>query len=255
MKVSRLSVLFGAALFCLLPSLARAEAPATGFVPATGFLDRTIKDADGKEAKYVLFVPDGYKANGDKAYPIILFLHGSGETGSDGQKQAKVGLAPAIRKQEKAGKHFPFFAVFPQSQKRTWGANSPDGQRAIAILDAVEKEYRIDKKRQYLTGLSMGGFGTWSFAMKYPDRWAAIVPCCGGGNPANVKEIKDIPTWVFHGDADPAVNIEKGRQMVAALKEAGAKPKFTVYPGVGHNCWDKAYGTPGLYTWLLEQHK
>jgi predicted peptidase len=255
MTFPRLSALYGAALFCLLPSLARAEAPAAGFVPATGFLDRTIKDADGKEAKYVLFVPDGYKADGSKAYPVILFLHGSGETGDEGKKQAGTGLGPAIRNQEKDGKHFPFFAVFPQSQERNWKADSKDGQRAVAILDAVEKDYKIDEKRQYLTGLSMGGFGTWSLAEKYPDRWAAIVPVCGGGNPADVKAIKDIPCWVFHGDADKAVNVEKGRQMVAALKEAGAKPKFTEYPGVGHNSWDKAYATPELYEWLLEQHK
>jgi predicted peptidase len=254
MTFSRWSALFGAALFCLLP-LARAEAPAAGFVPATGFLDRTIKDADGKEAKYVLFVPDDYKANGDKAYPVILFLHGSGETGEDGKKQVGTGLGPAIRKQEEAGKHFPFFAVFPQAHKRPWSADSSAGKLAIAILDEVEKEYKIDKNRQYLTGLSMGGMGTWSIAEKYPDRWAAIVPVCGFGDPAKVKDLKDVPCWAFHGDADPAVNIDKERKTIDALKEAGGKPKFTVYPGVGHNSWDKAYATPELYQWLLEQHK
>jgi predicted peptidase len=249
MTFSRSAALFGAALFCLLPSLAKA-APST-----SGFHERTIKDPDGKEAKYMLFVPEGYKADGEKAYPVILFLHGSGETGDDGKKQATVGLAPAIRNQEKAGKHFPFFAVFPQSQKRTWGASSSDGERAIAILDEVEKDYKIDPKRQYLTGLSMGGFGTWSFAAKYPERWAAIVPICGGGNPASVEKFKDVPCWVFHGEADPTVNIEKDREMVKALKEAGGKPKFTTYPGVKHDSWVKAYATPELYKWLLEQHK
>ena len=122
MKFPRLSALFGAAVFCLLPSLAHAEAP------AHGFLNRTIEDPDGKEAKYVLFVPDGYKANGDKAYPIILFLHGSGETGSDGQKQAKVGLGPAIRKQEEAGKRCPSSPSFPSHRNAPGGANSQDGQ-------------------------------------------------------------------------------------------------------------------------------
>ena len=193
----RLPALFGAALFCLLPSLARANAP------AHGFLDRTIKDKDGKEAKYVLFVPDEY--TGDKPIPLILFLHGSGETGTDGHKQAAVGLGPAVKKQEADGKHFPCFVVFPQSQNRTWRADSKDAQRALAILAAVQKEYKIDDKRLYLTGLSMGGFGTWSLAEKYPDRWAAIVPCCGGGDPAKAKEIKDIPCWVFQGEADPVV--------------------------------------------------
>ncbi len=250
MMFPRLSALLGAALFCLAPSLAPAAPPLTH-----GFHERTFKDAEGKEAKYMLFVPDGYNAGGDKEYPIILFLHGSGETGTDGKKQAGTGLGPAIRNDEKAGQHFPFFAVFPQSQERTWSANSKDGERAIAILDEIEKEYKIDQKRQYLTGLSMGGFGTWSFAAKYPDRWAAIVPICGGGNPANAEKFKDIPCWCFHGEADPTVNIEKDRDMVKALKEAGGKPKFTTYPGVGHNSWDKAYATAELYKWLLEQHK
>jgi predicted peptidase len=250
MTFPRSSALFGAVLFCFLPSLAFAAPPTT-----SGFHERTIKDADGKEAKYMIFVPDGYKADGDKEWPIILFLHGSGETGNDGKKQAGTGLGPAIRNQEKSGIHFRFFAVFPQSQDRTWGASSKDGERAVAILEEVEKEYKIDAKRQYLTGLSMGGFGTWSFAAKYPDRWAAIVPICGGGNPASAEKFKDIPCWCFHGEADPTVNIEKDREMVKALKEAGGKPKFTTYPGVGHNSWEKAYATPELYHWLLEQHK
>ena len=102
----------------------------------------------------------------------------------------------------------------------------------------------------------MGGMGTWSIAEKYPDRWAAIVPVCGFGDPAKVKDLKDVPCWAFHGDADPAVNIDKeAARQLTALKEAGGKPKFTIYPGVGHNSWDKAYATPELYEWLLEQHK
>jgi predicted peptidase len=215
----------------------------------TGFLNRVHKDPDGKEAKYVLFVPPDYK--GDKPFPLILFLHGAGETGKDGHKQATVGLGPAIKKQEKS---FPFIVIFPQSQQRTWQAGTPDGQRAIDILNEVEKEFRVDPKRVYLSGLSMGGFGTWSIAAKYPDRWAAIVPVCGGGNPAKAEAIKDIPCWCFHGDQDRPVPVERSRQMIKALETAGAKPKYTEYPGVGHNSWDKAYGTPELYEWLLQQH-
>ena len=128
-------------------------------------------------------MPHDYK--GDKEYPLILFLHGSGETGTDGKKQTKVGLGPAMRKQEKT---FPFFVLFPQSQKRTWKADSKDAKRALAILDEVQKEYKIDDKRLYLTGLSMGGYGTWSLAAKYPDRWAAIVPVCGGGDPDQAQD-------------------------------------------------------------------
>jgi predicted peptidase len=216
--------------------------------PAHGFLNLVHKDADGKEAKYVVFVPKAY--TGDKPYPAILFLHGAGETGTDGKKQAEVGLGKAIRAQEDS---FPFIAVFPQSQKRNWQANSEDGKRAIAILDEVEKKYKVDKKKVYLSGLSMGGYGTWSFVAAYPDRWAAIVPICGGGDTKSAEKIKNIPCWCFHGDKDNAVNVEMSRKMIKALKDAGAKEvEYTEYPGVGHNSWDKAYATKELYDWLLK---
>jgi predicted peptidase len=218
--------------------------------PEVGFLDRVHKDPDGKEAKYVLFVPHDYK--GDRAYPLILFLHGAGETGFDGHKQARTGLGRAIRKREK---DFPFFVLFPQSQKRTWKADSPDADRALAILDETQKKYKIDPDRVYLTGLSMGGFGTWSLAFHHHDRWAAIVPICGGGDPRGAERIKDIPCWCFHGDKDRAVRVDLSRRMIEALKKAGAKPKYTEYEGVGHNCWDRAYATEELYDWLLKQRR
>ncbi|HEV3204136.1 MAG TPA: prolyl oligopeptidase family serine peptidase [Gemmataceae bacterium] len=229
--------------FCLGIANARADDPKD-----RGFLDRVYKDSDGTEAKYVLFVPHDYKA--DKAFPLILFLHGAGETGTDGQKPVKVGLGPVIKKEEKT---FGFIAVFPQSQKRTWQADSVDGKRAIKILDEVIKEYKVDTKPIYITGLSMGGYGTWSMALKYPDRWAAIVPICGGGDATQAAKIKHIPCWCFHGDMDKAVPVERSRKMIEALKDAGASPQYTEYPGVGHNSWDKAYGTPQLFEWLLMQ--
>jgi predicted peptidase len=235
------------ALFCFAAAalaLAAAAPRAAAADAKTGFLDRTHG-----EAKYVLFVPHDYK--GDKDYPLILFLHGAGERGADGEKPAKVGLGPAVRKREKT---FPFFVVFPQA-KSSWGANSADAKRALEILAAVQKEYKIDAKRVYLTGLSMGGFGTWGLAAKDPDRWAAIVPVCGGGDPATAKAIKDVPCWCFHGDADKAVPVGRSRMMIGALKEAGAKPRYDEYKGVGHNSWDKAYGTDELYEWLLMQKK
>jgi len=213
-----------------------------------GFLNRVFKDSAGNEAKYVLFVPHDYK--GDKDYPCIIFLHGSGETGTDGLKQAAVGLGPAVKKVEKT---FPFIAVFPQSQKRTWKADTDDANRALAILDEVKKQYKVDAKRIYLTGLSMGGYGTWSLAAKYPERWAAIAPVCGGGDPTTAPKFKDVPCWCFHGDADGAVKVDQSRAFIKALKDAGGNPKYDEYPGVGHNSWDKAYGTNELYEWLLRQ--
>jgi predicted peptidase len=230
-------------------ALAFLAAPAAAEAPKTGFIDRVYKAPDGREYKYVVFVPADYK--GDKAYPVILFLHGAGERGTDGKKQATVGIGKAIQKEEKT---FPFITVMPQAEK-TWRAGSPDADRALGILEAVQRDYKTDAKRVYLTGLSMGGAGTWSIAAKYPDRWAAIVPICGGGDPKTAEAIKDIPCWCFHGDADTAVKVDMSRKMIEALKSAGAKPRYDEYPGVGHNSWDMAYGTKELYDWLLMQKR
>jgi len=220
--------------------------------PTTGFVDKSFKNADGSTSPYVVFIPKDY--DGKKESPVILFLHGSGETKSDKSKKmpVEVGIGTAIKAREKT---FPFITVIPQSEKRTWGAASDDGKRAMAILDEVMKEYKTDPKRVYLTGLSMGGYGTWSLAAAHPDKWAAIAPICGGGNPKDAEKIKDIPCWCFHGDADTAVPVQRSRDMIEALKKAGAEPKYSEYPKVGHNSWDKTYGTDELYTWLLEQKK
>jgi predicted peptidase len=214
-----------------------------------GFLDKVYTDPSGATAKYVVFVPHGYK--GDKAFPLILFLHGAGETGTDGQRQATVGLGPAIKAQEKT---FPFLVVFPQSQKRTWKADSDDGKRALAILAEVEKSYKVNPERVYLSGLSMGGYGTWSMALAYPERWAAIAPICGGGDASQAAKIKDLPCWCFHGAEDPVVPAQRSRDMIQALKAAGGVPRYTESPYVGHNSWDPAYATRELYPWLLK-HK
>jgi predicted peptidase len=231
--------------------LAAALAPARAAEkPKTGFIDKSFKNANGTTSPYVVFIPKDY--DGTKPYPIILFLHGSGETKGGMKMPKEVGIGPAIKKREA---EFPFIVVIPQSEKRTWQANSDDGKRAIAILDEVEKEYKTDANRQILSGLSMGGFGTWSIAAAHPDRWAAIVPVCGGGNPKDAAAIKSIPCWCFHGDADNAVPVKRSRDMIEALKTAGGTPKYTEYEKVGHNSWDNAYGTDDLYKWLLEQKK
>lgn len=218
--------------------------------PGTGFLDRVYKD-DAGEHQYVLFVPRGYTP--EKRWPLILFLHGAGERGVDGKKPAQVGLAPAIRKRP----DFPFLAVFPQCEDvetrpvRGWAADGPDARRAMRILDEVERQYKVDPDRVYLTGLSMGGFGCFSLAAKDPDRWAAVAPVCGGGRKEWAPTIARLPFWIFHGGADAVVPPQLSRTMVEALREAGAEPRYTEYEGVGHNSWDKAYATDELYDWFL----
>lgn len=234
-----------ASALCLTAPAARSDEK-----PKTGFVDKVFKNADGTTSPYVVFVPHGY--DGTKEYPTVLFLHGSGETKGGKKMPAEVGIGTAIKKREK---EFPFIVVIPQSEKRTWQATSDDGKRALAMLDEVQKAYKTDPKRQYLTGLSMGGFGTWSIAATHPDRFAAIAPVCGGGNVKDAEKIKDLPCWCFHGDADTSVKVERSREMVDALKKAGGAPKYTEYPKVGHNSWDAAYGTDELYKWLLEQKK
>jgi predicted peptidase len=243
MMTSLRSLLVAAGLFGLglAPAAAAAE---------HGFLDRTYRDAAGKEFKYVLFVPYDYQ--GDKPYPLILYLHGSGEGGTDGQKPVRVGLGPAIRKQEKT---FPFLALFPQTRRWDWDVNAEDSRLALAILDEVAQTYRVDPKRVYLTGMSSGGDGTWAFAIKDPRRWAAIVPVCGEGDPREAGTIKDIPCWYFMGSADSPNDVKLAHAMVEALKAAEADLTYTEYPGLGHGIWNKAYGTPELYDWLLKQHR
>ena len=240
-----------------------AAAVVLAVVPATraadtGFLDKTYKGSDGVEHKYVLFVPKDYKKG--TPTPTILFLHGAGETKpKEGAKikgtpkmPVEVGIGPAIKKRQDT---FPFLTIIPQAPRFGWGAGSDGAKMALGILEQVEKEYSVDPKRLYLTGLSMGGMGTWSLAMAMPDKWAAIAPICGRGDTKSADKIKDLPTWAFHGDADAAVNVSGSRDMIAAIKKAGGKPEYTEYPGVGHNSWDQAYATEDLYTWLLKQKK
>jgi formylglycine-generating enzyme required for sulfatase activity/predicted esterase len=216
----------------------------------TGFLERAYRDAGGAEHPYALFVPHDYR--GDREYPVILFLHGAGEIKGRGAPPVEVGLGPAIKKREGT---FPFIAVFPQATRQSWQAGSPDAARALAILDAVCAEYKTDKGRVYLTGLSLGGYGTWSLAAANPERWAAIAPLCAGGDPKDAAKLKGVPCWCFHGDADRTVPVRGSRDMVAALRAAGGDPRYTEYPGVGHQCWNQAYGSPELYEFLLANSK
>jgi predicted peptidase len=216
-----------------------------------GFVSRVHKGADG-DSKYYLFVPHSY--TGEKEYPLILFLHGAGERGDDGETPVKQGIGNAIKFKD-GEKKFPFFVIFPQcSKKGFWKAGGPDADRAMAMLDTVMKEYKIDSKRLYLTGLSMGGAGTWSLAAAHPDKWAAIAPICFGGDPSTAEKIKHIPCWCFCGDKDNPKLLEGCRTMVKALQAVGGAPRYSEYPYVGHNSWDSAYVTPELYPWLLS-HK
>jgi poly(3-hydroxybutyrate) depolymerase len=220
--------------------------PAAGDAAAPGFRLRTVK-AGASERPYSVFLPKGY--DGSTRFPVVLFLHGSGERGDDGIRSAQVGLGAII-----AGRpdDFPVIAVFPQAQK-TWGADSEDARAALAALDDVMATYRVDPDRVVLTGLSMGGRGAWELAAAHPDRFSAVVPICGVGRPEDVKLLKDLPVWTFVGDADRDATVRNTREMAAALRDAGARPRSTEYRGVGHNSWDRAYSEADLLPWMLRQ--
>ena len=213
------------------------------------FEDKVIEYGGGP-VKYQVCLPAGYDAS--KAMPLILFLHGSGEQGDDGVKQSSVGIGPAIKLNPKGWA--PYITVIPQKPKGRGGWMDHE-ELMLGVVEKTKKEYKIDPSRQYLTGLSMGGYGSWVLAAKHPAMWAAVAPICGGGNPADAPKLKDIPLWAFHGDKDTAVPLKKSEEMIEAIKAAGGSPKLTVYPGVGHNSWDKAYRDEKLWEWFLQHSK
>lgn len=195
--------------------------------------------------EYLLSLPTDY-GKSRKSWPLVLFLHGSGESGNDLNK-VKVHGPPKL---VEANGPFPFILVSPQSPGRGW---NPDV--LSALLDSVIKEYHVDKDRVYLTGLSMGGYGTWALAAAYPGKFAALAPICGGGNPAEAGKLASLPIWVFHGAKDTTVPPKRSEEMVEALKAAGGNPKFTVYPEAGHDSWTATYDNPEFYKWLLAQKR
>ena len=194
---------------------------------------------------YLLFLPQGYGRDLEKMWPLILFLHGAGERGDRLELVKKHGPPNLVEQQA----DFPFIVVSPQCPAGLWWPEKLDDLGAL--LDEVEARYAVDSRRIYLTGLSMGGYGTWSLAQDQPERFAAIVPICGGGSRALARRLKDLPVWVFHGAKDKTVPLEESEKMVAAIKRAGGSPRLTIYPDAGHDSWTETYDNPELYEWLL----
>lgn len=235
----------------------------------TGFLDRTLP-LNGGIYRYQVFLPSNWDKHA--RWPVILFLHGAGERGDDGLLQTDVGLGHAIR-QDAA--RWPAVIVMPQCSKDKLWTDADMQALALAALDASVHEFGGDRNRIYLTGISMGGYGSWEMAAKHPGMFAAVVVICGGinGPPeipplhvslADTSKVADpyaetarligkTPVWIFHGAADDTVPVEESRKMAQALKAGKSNFQYTEYPGVGHNSWDKAYAEPALTTWLFAQ--
>jgi predicted peptidase len=250
--------------FFLAPLIAAAQAQPK---IETGFLDRSVS-LGGQSYKYQVFVPPAYTPS--QRWPVILFLHGAGERGKDGYLQTQVGVGATIRHEVS---RVPAIVVFPQATPdSSWTGTLANV--ALAALDQAIREYQTDPARVYLTGLSMGGNGTWYIAYRNPKRFAAIAPVCGwispgfwksadpvvpasGGEPypALAAQLRQTPTWIFHGEVDPVVPVDESRKAFAALQAAGAPVQYSEVPGTGHDSWDPAYGSPKFWTWLFAQRR
>ncbi len=199
--------------------------------------------------RYLVHLPDDYDADREKLWPLVLFLHGAGERGSDIDLAAVHG-PPMLAD---AGREFPFVLVTPQcAESSQWVA---EVSTLSALLDEVVAAHRIDPARISVTGLSMGGFGTWSLAVRYPERFAAIAPICGGLWMQSAAPVRSLPVWAFHGDADDVVPISATEQIVTELQSLDADVRFTRYAGVGHDSWTETYANPEFYDWLLSHRR
>lgn len=239
----------------------------------------------GISMTYRLFLPDGYESGA--RYPLVVYLHGAGELDTDDDALLTGNQGPAVwaRKEEQAKR--PCFVLVPHCHRSTGGAGSsaplgwtslmkygpvpgagrtpfqPNPQLAVAfrILEKVRAEYSVDADRMYLTGLSMGGFASWAMAIEHPETFAALVPICGGGDPAKLARIAQIPIWAFHGAADPVVPVSGSRASIAALKAAGGTPRYTEYakdmfflPNA-HFSWVPAYADEKMREWMFAQER
>jgi predicted peptidase len=207
-------------------------------------------------ADYLLFLPAGYDTNSTQRWPLILFLHGAGERGDHIWDVAKHG-PPKVDTQNT---NFPFIVVSPQCPAGSiWSDDL-----LLALLDNIEAKYPVDLHRVYLTGLSMGGFGTWSLGLSHPERFAAIAPLCGGGDVigpflatgVQASALKTLPVWAFHGAKDPVVPVQESERMVGLLKRLGVhEVKLTIYPEAQHDCWTQTYNHPELFDWFLQHSR
>jgi predicted peptidase len=202
------------------------------------------------ELDYQLHLPAAYHEDADREWPLVLFLHGAGERGDDVELVKKHGPPKLIA----AGTDIPAIVVSPQCPTDQWWTDHLEA--LAALLDQIERRYRVDADRVYVTGLSMGGFGTWALAARYRERFAAAVPICGGGIVAGLQRVMDLPIWAFHGDADDRVPVEESARLVDALTRRGGKlAKLTVYPGVEHDSWTQTYDDPAVWEWLFAQRR
>lgn len=208
------------------------------------FFQPTESPSDG--CRYLLYLPSGYEGSTER-FPLVLFLHGSGERGTDLSRVVLHGLPKEIE----SGRPFPFIAVSPQCPEFRYF----DVHTLSALLDEIEAEYRVDKERVYVTGLSLGGYYTYALAAHTPERFAAIAPICGASEPEIAPRLAKMPIYTVHGTADTAVPFESGKRMADAARAAGAQVEFITIEGAGHNVWSETYAGEDIYAWLLRHRR
>lgn len=227
------------------------------------FKTRVYLDARGNRLPFRLYAPRTIATG--RSYPLVLFFHGKGERGTDNCSTLLYPFWKVFIK--KLSRRFPCFIFVPQCPAQDWWVHvnhyakthrmpsqpSRPERLALKAIASLQRELPIDLRRLYVTGLSMGGFCTWDLVARNPDLFAAAVPICGGGDETKARRIARVPLWVFHGDQDNTIPVARSRNMVAALRKAGKRPRYTEYPGVGHDSWNPAYSDPKLWKWLFTQ--
>jgi predicted peptidase len=242
--------ILGMHLIDRLVILAFCIVAASGQEPAAGKqVEMSMPAGDGKAVPYLLYLPKNY-GKSETNWPVMLFLHGRGESAGPLSIVKKWGPPRRVD----LGEDLPYILVSPQCPREdSW--NRPTQQALLVkLLEEISAKYKVDKKRVYLAGLSMGGYGSWRLAADHPELFAAVVPVCGGGDPKDAEKLKDLPIWVWHGSEDTAVPLRRSQEMVDAIKAAGStKIRFTTLEHVGHNSWEAAFFSPDLYQWLDKQ--
>ncbi|MCP4782386.1 MAG: prolyl oligopeptidase family serine peptidase [Fuerstiella sp.] len=231
--------------FLILLAVCAACQQSTALTDDSGQTSQRLNVQVKVQMDYLLALPNDYARR--ESWPLVLFLHGAGERGDDLELVRKHGPPKLIGE----GKDFPFIVVSPQCPKDVWW----EPIELTALLDDVISKHKVDEDRVYVTGLSMGGFGTWRLAAFTPQRFAAIAPICGGGEAYWARRFPHLATWAFHGAKDTAVPLERSQEMVDALTEKGGQPRLTVYPEAGHDSWTATYSNSEFYEWLLAQKR
>ncbi len=234
--------LLSVALFVLLAPWGLTEDPAAGKQ-----VEQLFEAKDGGKVPYLLYLPKEQPQNQEKV-PLVLFLHGRGESDGPLSVVAKWGPPLLVAK----GESFPFILVSPQCPKDDAWSSSTQQSRLLELLDRTIAKYNVDTQRVYLTGLSMGGSGSWRMAADHPSKFAAVIPICGRGDVKDASRFSDLPLWVFCGDQDRV--FDANVEMTEAIRKSGSQViRMTSLENIGHNSWSAAYATPDLYAWMLKQ--